>query len=149
MPWHRRPSAVCPQNELTPHFVVSNHSISRPFFPFFKIVDFFLILTILFSFSLKWQPMGVNISKIYSSYNYDSFSTFSECFLSVLTKGTYWDFEISNLNLKKRLKFKIVTPPVGKFENTTLPKVLILFQRNFFLNVPCNSHHNKSYLLGF
>ena len=45
---------------------VAIHHISRPFFPILKILDF-LILTIFFLFSLTWNPMGVKISKRYSS----------------------------------------------------------------------------------
>ncbi len=82
-----------------PNFVESTYPpYLQAIFLVFKI--WFLNFNELFSFSLPWDPMGVKISKRYSSYSYNSFSTkLLYVFpVTVLTKLADRNFEISNLN---------------------------------------------------
>ncbi len=77
---NHHPSVNCAISETTKRInakfcgKVAIHHMSTQLFPFFKIWNF-LILTISFSFSDTWYPMGVKISKCYSSQSYGSFSS--------------------------------------------------------------------------
>ena len=69
-------------------------------------------------FSLTWDPMGVKISKRYSFYSFESFST--KLFLNVPCNNPhktcfleFWNFKFKLF--KKRLKFNIVAN--GKMQN--------------------------------
>ncbi len=85
-------------------------------------------------FSLTRDPMGVKISKRYSSYSCGYFSSkvFVNVFLDSPHKNCLYKFWKFKFNFKNRLKFNIVA-------NEKISKLV---------NVPCDKLH-KSSLLGF
>ncbi len=86
---------------------VAIHHISRPFFPFFKILNFW-ILTIVFGFVNYGRESfkTLLLPQLWFFFN----QTFSEWSLWQSSQELpIWDFDISNLNWKQILKFNIVS----------------------------------------
>ncbi len=106
------------------------------------------ILTICFSFSLTWDPMGVKISKCYSSHSYNSFSTklfrYNSCG-SPHKSCFYRNFEILNFILKISLTFSLKWDLMEvKIYSINLQIIqLWFFFDQLYVNVPCDSPHRS------
>ncbi len=129
---------------------VAVHPISRPFSPFFKILEF--EFNELFFIFVNMEPYGsenfkmILLLQLQFFYN-QAFSTYSlwqssqNLLIGILK--FYFKFEFE----KKRLKFSLTWDPMGvKISKRYFSYSLYSFSTKLFLNVPCNNPHKPCFL---
>ena len=126
---------------------VAVYHISRQFFSFLKILNFWILTFFIF---INIGPYGNENFKTLLILQLWFFLTQFYIFpVTVLTKLAYRNFQISNLKFKKkkRLKFSLKWEPMGvKISKRYSSYNFDSFSTKPFLNIPCNNPYRTSFL---